>query len=746
VNVNADATGVLTVVQETQSLSGICYTLTAKPSGAPAVIADVNPMSKAMATLASVKDGTGLGKVQVTNADGSKKALVAASVSAADKNAAAQSLAQFTQISAGMPKDGSRKAPAAISSNGASSFDASSPSRISFGVSFAAGAALYHEGEDAPVKVGLRSPATLQGAASFFTASVGQDIAVAFGDFFNWLKTTFDQVESFVVQEVNGFVHFFAKIAGQIYDAVLDCIHAVVSAVEFVLNKIEVAFEDLIKWLGFIFEWGDIVNTHKVIKNILKQVANRAVTQIQTLENDVKTAFEGIEQELDAWANIPSVPDPVGTYQSNSSNVPGFGSPQSNWAMSQMKSNVSDATTTASGSNSVTGVMEQMLNDLEGMAKAELTDLTNVIQRIQTDVIANVASLSPTDILKKIVAILTDAILTTAENLIVTALDLLKLVIEGMVDLLDAPISIPILSNIYQDIAGSELSFLDLACLVVAIPATIIYKLVAGKAPFSPSDSQALSAAKDYASLQTLFAPPKAAVAKAAPAAFFAVAAAAAPSISDEIPTDPSMNSEALIVATIVSNFVALIGSLGVIAMSVIKRGFNETQTTPVHIQVLAATFYLPYVMPDLMGGFRSTPGAWSTVMNDVITCVAFGKTCADNNAFLAKQTSWANYASPVLESLINLLWFVPAGAGFKGSPQQASDCFGLAANCLFDLGGVITPLAEPKIMPIPPVADVAFLAIQGLNFGYGLLSMCAGADLAILKSIGKTPSGIASV
>src|SRR5207245_2273100 len=73
VNVTADATGVLTVVQETQSLAAVCFRVAL--AGSPGVVADVNPMSKALATLGTVRSGDDLGAVQGTNPDGTRQPL-----------------------------------------------------------------------------------------------------------------------------------------------------------------------------------------------------------------------------------------------------------------------------------------------------------------------------------------------------------------------------------------------------------------------------------------------------------------------------------------------------------------------------------------------------------------------------------------------------------------------------------------------------------------------------------------------
>jgi hypothetical protein len=71
VQVSADATGVLTVVQETATVVGACFQVTV--TGPQAVTAAVNPMSKAQAILAGVKSGDDLAAVQVTGS-GSRSA------------------------------------------------------------------------------------------------------------------------------------------------------------------------------------------------------------------------------------------------------------------------------------------------------------------------------------------------------------------------------------------------------------------------------------------------------------------------------------------------------------------------------------------------------------------------------------------------------------------------------------------------------------------------------------------------
>lgn len=104
VNVASDATGVLTVVQETQWLNGVCFCVALADQS---VKADINPMSKALAILSTITPTTDLGTIQVTNADGTQQPLVPSGVSGDDKKATAQYLAQLTQVGSQLPQDGS---------------------------------------------------------------------------------------------------------------------------------------------------------------------------------------------------------------------------------------------------------------------------------------------------------------------------------------------------------------------------------------------------------------------------------------------------------------------------------------------------------------------------------------------------------------------------------------------------------------------------------------------------------------
>src|SRR5207253_5340602 len=85
--------------------------------------------------------------------------------------------------------------------------------------------------------------------------------------------------------------------------------------------------------------------------------------------------------------------------------------------------------------------------------------------------------------------------------------------IRGMMDLLTASIRIPVISTLYHDLTGEDLSFLDVICLIAAIPATIVHKAIAGAPPFPKGDAftNNLLGAKSFADVKSAFFVPQSA-------------------------------------------------------------------------------------------------------------------------------------------------------------------------------------------------------------------------------------------
>jgi hypothetical protein len=728
VNTTTDATGVLTVVQETQSLAAICFQVVL--TATPAVVANVNPMTNAVAKLSTIKTGTDLAKVQVTNEDGSQQLLVPSTVSSDDVDAAAQSLKQFVSINAGLPQDGSRQSTSAVSAAAA----ASTTVPRMWGVSLTGGSMAYREGDDTARVFGLKTTPVLTASAAVRSTaldSIAADIKIAAGDFFSWIKKVVHDIDSFVVHEAEGVYHFFATIAGKIYDVLLDCFDAVAHAVEYVLNKIKVAFEDAIKWLGFIFNWNDILRTHGALKNILNQYLQQCVAELGGRRSDLQTAFTSVESYIDAWAGIPNNIPPnlsgssLDSATSSSQQAPGQNSPQSNWGLHHLKSNAKSGSTTAQTFKGITGNAAALLKPLGDALEREKEVFQAAATSFKSDVIDQVHQLSFEQLIERVLAIVADALLESLENVLLAAIDVLAALVEGVGDALNATIEIPVISWLYKKIAHADLSLLDLTCLVAAIPVTVGYKLITNTAPFPDNPATtALVSAGSFAAIQQLYGTaPSPSVMAAMPKAVMATAGTPTTAAVTTISTPDNR------ILVLTGGIASAVGAVLLCFFSPLKQKFPESKVFP----VINGLSYLLYASPDVMGQIPDVQKSkWWAVTNQVVTDLMIVKAMVDMGVALtatdsAAQGGW-NPVSPWLDFAGNIVWQVPTTAAlFDPENQNTAGILSFFGGTCFDCNGVLSPALADDSEPISWAVLVALASF--FNLAYGALSCAASVE-----------------
>jgi hypothetical protein len=682
VQVSTDPAGVLTVVQETGTLAGACFRVTLTDT--PAVVADINPMSKAQATLAAVKSGADLAGVQVTGGDGSSRPLVPATVAADDRDAAAAALAQLATVSGGLPSDGSRQQGAAASA-----------------------------------------------AAARAAATVDLGVAVVAGDLFRWLEQAATEVEDFGVHEAEGLYHLVVTIAGQAYHALLDCYDAVVHAAEFVLGKIEVFFEDLVQWLGFVFQWSDIVRTHQVVKNYIRQFVASGADAIGHIRTGLPGSFTQIQGFIDSWAGLPAAIPPGlaastadGTTQSAVS-LPGQDSPQGNWGTNLLRNNAANGSVTGP----VAALGADALAAIEALGAAierEKDVLEAAAASLKSNIIDKFRDLSVAQLIDGVIAIFSAALLQSLENVLLAVLDVLEAVAAGAADLLDTAIDIPVISGLYKEISGDDLSLLDVACLIGAIPATICAKLFTGAAPF-PDDARtaALIGAADFAAIQRIRNPQQ-------PFAAALELMASAPH-DDSDPADPDSKLTKNLVLS--GAILALAGEYVMNVVTFLRQVFPES----VGLVITAAICYLPYNAPSIMGDLpnlvKLDASVWADWMNYVLTGVMGLKAAADIAiARSPAATTWGEEIEPWVDFVASIIWVIPTIGSIATLDPTATPAdkavagLNFVAGMAFNVNGALAPALAQGSADDPITAVVVDSIAAVFNHLWGVLSVAAAA------------------
>lgn len=669
IDVSTDQLGTVTIIETATSLAGTRFTAAVDTNGPIAV----NPMDTAFQRNTTYNSVASLQSAVITNKDGTTRPFIPAGTPNDQLQAVAQSNQQLAS---------------------AYSSVSSSPAMQRRVMAF------------------LGTPSSALVAAGFDSA-----IETDIGDLFSWIESGVEAVINIIEDAATGLWHFVATIAGKIYSAVLNCVEAVVAAVTWIYNAIEVLIEDIIKFLEFLFGWKDIITTHNVLKNVFLQMAQYSIDSLQGSGAKITAIFTQLQNDLNTWANIPGLDQtPGGTATSNPPSSSQTSAP-SNLGVHHFQGNAGSS----SSSYAPTSPADAIFNDLVTLLQNEETDIQNAFQQVKIQIIDQFSSLSLGEIITRFIAIIGDLILQTAENVINTLIDVLSQLVAGLVDALNASIDIPILSWLYHLLTGNDLSFLDLGCLIAAIPVTLIYKAGAGSAPFSSGDpfTEGLLNATSFAQIQALFV-----TTQPAPADNRTMLMAE--------DSGQEIDQSRLKVFGVVAGSAAVVGSVVLCITSTIQKTLDLFSLQTPYAKTLATITCVGnilYVSPNIATVVNAESQDAYGQLNNVLTGISIVKGMAAIP--LANTTNSAvKGAFPAVETIINVVWNVPVINNVVVNKGNIDTTYKslipeTIGNFAFNFGGML----EGPIYIAKPPLSIELAAGQGvLMLLYGVMMVVTGS------------------
>ncbi|SFW81946.1 hypothetical protein [Chitinophaga sancti] len=307
------------------------------------------------------------------------------------------------------------------------------------------------------------------------------------GDLFSWIKSGVTSVIESVVSVAKNAWEFVVNVAGKIYRTVLDCAEQIAAAVEQLFSTVAAAIKDVINYLEYLFAWGDIRRTKEVYHHLTRLYLDEQIESVRHLKGKFDGVMSQVIKSVNEWADIT---DWTGIGESADKKIEGKVSPLEGQEASSMmiinhfKDNAANITEQTPGQPSIEepGVFDVLLEVL----KREGDLMSEVFRQFQT-LAESYQSLTLSEILKKIVAILANTLLSTVQVVIDALLDILYILGKAALRVLDTKIHIPVVSDILNAIGVEDMSMLDLICWIGAVPATIMYKVLTGSAPFTDS-------------------------------------------------------------------------------------------------------------------------------------------------------------------------------------------------------------------------------------------------------------------
>lgn len=668
IEVVTDELGTVTVVEQTHALAGSRLTATIGQQQVP----EINPMQSAFKRNCQYDTVTSLQGAQIVSKDGTTRPLIPSGTS-----------------------DDDLKRVAYSNQCAATAYDGLKPTNT------------------------LRPRPTLQAAtagvpASLVAAGFDDSILVDLGDLFSWLESGIESVIDFVEDAAEDAWYFVATIAGQVYHGILDCVEKIVAAVTWIYNAIKVLIEDIIAFLEFLFGWQDIITTHRVLKNVFLQLAQYEVDQIESIKDKLGGLFETLIEQIDSWADLPGFDQTSSGTSAANPPLAGQNSAPTNLGVHHFQGNAANAASSAELA-AFDGI-DDIFKDLIDLMEREEDALTAAFDEIKTQIIDQFDDLSVSEIVKRFVAIVADTILKLAENAIVTLLELVAQLVEGLIDILSASLDIPILSWLYNLLTGDDLSFLDLICLVAAIPVTLIYKATADAAPFPSGDSftDGLISAGSFAEIQALF------------------QLSASQATALEADDDPTLDEAKLKTFGIVTGICALAGSFVLIITTNIQRALDAAGISIAKAKTLATISCIgniAYVSPNIATLINAKTDNWYSDMNNTVTGISILKGMAAIPAATSQNKS-VPIAFASVETIINTVWNVPVIANIAVNKDVWDSTYKSLipesiGNFGFNLGGM---LELPITLSKDPDTKLALIAGQAvLMLVYGVFMVIAG-------------------
>jgi len=343
------------------------------------------------------------------------------------------------------------------------------------------------------------------------------------GDICNFFRHIIDDLEKLIITFAEDVVYVAVKLADGIKHFVLktlaeigDCIEIFLQAVASLVKKIVNAIKTAIKWLRALFGWDDILRTKQVVSYYINQTLQNLAYDFTTTipgelikaftkaKDDVVNVFNNLENIFQAGMNFNGM-GPVSSNDPAAKGGPPYmgaglntsyqaNSVQCNFVHSKMVAASNSITprlkaATAGGA----GFDPQKIIEIfeQTFPTAQLEQSWEKIKEFSSNIhnakgFLEAVVLDLMEVIKDMVLL----ILSGIEAVLVAVSEVMGLALEGLDAILTAKIDIPIISQLYKWIAKADLTMLDLLSLLVALPTTILYKILYGGPNLNPPFTQ----------------------------------------------------------------------------------------------------------------------------------------------------------------------------------------------------------------------------------------------------------------
>ncbi|KAK6526111.1 hypothetical protein TWF281_011148 [Arthrobotrys megalospora] len=283
-------------------------------------------------------------------------------------------------------------------------------------------------------------------------------------------------------------VQMAVTVGGEVYKFAMTTVSEVVRGVTWVLKKVKVALDKIIEFIGFLFNWTDILDTSDSIVAIITSGLDYGEQKVEDVEALAKSFFETSKDKIrnalgDLGGNTTA--QQAGSEPSTQGNSsPSDTSVAFNWVGYQLEHNgcITNATmdVPSDGDASIIkGIWDDLLDEIKDAEGFASDTIKNLLSFFSSPSIPSLAS-----VLTKITGSAIDFALSTLENIVDVFLRIVRLGIRSVKALGEYTIQLPIFSELWKFITGGrDLTLFNLLGMITAIPTTLLMKTVGNCTP-----------------------------------------------------------------------------------------------------------------------------------------------------------------------------------------------------------------------------------------------------------------------
>ncbi|OLN96907.1 Vegetative incompatibility protein HET-E-1-like protein 20 [Colletotrichum chlorophyti] len=309
-------------------------------------------------------------------------------------------------------------------------------------------------------------------------------------DFWTLVKTGFQNVISWAIKKVEDGWAFVLQLAEGTYELAVRSFSHVAQAVLKIFEFIKVGVDKIIEYVGFVFDWDDIILTKEILANVTTRGLIWAYDNLGTMQSKTQKSFDDMKLAVLELKNSPLASDIRDTKAGKDAGkktmdehkddrvVKASKSPGMTWGYYQLQYGGSQ-TNPAWSDTSTTGSLIDMISALG-------TEVKELVEHLAANISKTFESSDKTigEILANLGIDLLADLISLSGTLITRVMALARQFVLEIAKDINAEIEIPVLSPLYKSIAGgASLTILDTVCLVVAIPLTVVFKLMTGNSP-----------------------------------------------------------------------------------------------------------------------------------------------------------------------------------------------------------------------------------------------------------------------